>query len=237
MRLKKSGIIITSVLFIILIVTLFSFLYFKILTNIERENIDEGNDSFISSNEILQEHEHEPMRDDITDDLRLHYYNNIKLSDKISIGDYIDVRISYINGMDFIILPKKKVVDVSISNNNLDSALWLDVSEEEILRMSSAFVDINHHEGSLVYAIKYLNGTQNTAKANYPVNEEVRKLIDSDPNIINKGINLIESTYRNVIDEIDYLPGSLEEDTATRGENGIESTEADDYGEDIVYLD
>lgn len=237
MRLKKNSMIITVILFITIMIILITFVYLKLSSNFEVKTIEEKKDSLSSSSEIILKSKQTPMRNDITDDLRLHYYSNIKLSDKVSIGDYIDVRISYANGMDFIILPKKKVLDVSISNNNLDSALWLEVSEEEILRMSSAFVDMNHHESCLVYAIKYLNETQNIAKANYPVNEEVRKLIDSDPNIINKGINLIESTYRNVIDEIDYLPNSLEENTVIEGENSIDTSKRSDMQEDIVYLD
>ncbi|ROR25705.1 hypothetical protein EDD66_11061 [Mobilisporobacter senegalensis] len=235
-RLKRRGIIIGMVLFIVAIISLSSILYFNSRAEPDGEDRQEYKEEITIKDEMQAKPIKNLLREEIAADLRLHYYNNIKLSDKISIGDYIDIRISYENGMDFIVLPKKRVIDVSISNNNLESCIWLEVSEEEILRMSSAFVDLYHYERSVIYAVKYLNEAQNIAKANYPVNDEVRKLIDSDPNIINKGIHLKESIYRKVIDKLDHMSDALVEDTATWGE-GSHTTNANDYDEDIVYLD
>ena len=215
------------------IIALSCFVYYKKIDKADNTDREEYKENIIMENEEQIKPVNHLIRDDITDDIRLHYYNNIKLSNKISIGDYIDIRISYGNGMDFIVLPKKKVVDISISDNNTESLIWLEVSEEEILRMSSAFVDLKSYEGSLIYGIKYLSETQNTAKANYPVCNDVRKLIDSDPNVINKGIHLEESIYRKVIDALDYMPDVLAEDTNSWGEDSRNSID----NEDIMYLD
>lgn len=179
----------------------------------------------------------------ISNDVRLHYYTTVKLSEKLGIGDYVDIRITFANGMDFIVLPKKQIIDLSISNQDGSSlqVLWIEVSEEEILRMSSACIDINLHEGSLLYAIKYLDDMQEKAIVNYPVSEAVRKLIEYDPNIINKGENLLESPFRDEIDMSYSVP--IQELETKESNNSIsENTniileEQTEQKEDIMYLD
>lgn len=235
MRLKVRGVILSVILFIIIVIALSCLTYFSLKDKTKNADVDEYTKTTQREVETKPKKKNHLTKDNITDDLRLHYYNNIKLPSTISIGDYIDIRISYGNGMDFIILPKKQVLDVSISDNTTESSIWLEVSEEEILRMSSAFVDLNTYEGSLIYGIKYLSETQKIAKANYPVNEDVRTLINSDPNIINKGIHLIESKYRKVIEDLYCLPDTLIEDTQTWGEDSVNPTNIND--EDITYLD
>lgn len=142
----------------------------------------------------------------LEDDLRLHKYTCINLTEKTKVGDYVDIRISFPNGADFIVLTKKKVIDYSIYNseNNTDNSLWVEVSEEELLRMSSAIVDAYKNDGAYIYTIQYVEETQNCATSNYPVNDIVRKLIESDPNIINKAVNVLESKIRSELNLNNY---------------------------------
>ena len=66
---------------------------------------------------------------------RLVEYSMIMLPTELQKGDTIDVRISYPNGQDFIVVAKK-VVEKADS-----SSIWLKVKEDEILKMSSAIID------------------------------------------------------------------------------------------------
>lgn len=133
-------------------------------------------------------------------DMRLIKYEFIKHTEKLSVGDYVDIRISFSDGLDFIILSKKKIEDISQSSNNTNNnAVWLIVSEEELLRMSSAVVDSYINNGCSIYAIEYVSNKQEEATVNYPVNEIVKQLIAEDPNIISKAKRKLISSLRNKI--------------------------------------
>lgn len=183
---------------------------------------------------------------EITKDLRLHYYNCVQLSSKLGAGDYVDIRISFANGVDFIVLPKKKIADLAVSNvmeGRNQSSLWLYVNEEEILRMSSAMVDYNLQVGSLIYAAKYVEDSQGSADANYPVNDVVRKLLDDCPNIENRGKFLVESPLRKEIEEsgeyINQPAKKTEEPTyySNSTENAIQENNILYEEGEVIYLD
>ncbi|BCN32824.1 hypothetical protein [Anaeromicropila herbilytica] len=138
----------------------------------------------------------------LEDDLRLHNYNFIKFQDKIKIGDFIDIRISFPNGADFILLSKKKVIDFSNYNveQKTSNSLWMEVSEEEILRLSSAVVDSYHIDGCQIYAILYVEDTQEASTVTYPTNRVVQDLMKKDPNILRKATNVLESNLRKELE-------------------------------------
>jgi hypothetical protein len=135
-------------------------------------------------------------------DLRLHQYNFITVTNKLKAGDYIDIRISFGNGADFILLAKKRVEDLSIQSNGETTinSLWLMLTEEELLRVSSAVVDAYLNKGCSIYAIEYVSELQEEAIVNYPVNEVVEKLIAEDPNIVTKAENVMKSKLRNQLE-------------------------------------
>ena len=119
--------------------------------------------------------------------MRRHSYSYIKQMETLKKGDIIDVRVSFPSGADFIVLSKKTVLDVTdgeTEGRDNQHRLWLHVSEEEILRMSSCVVDSYINEGAYLYAVTYVSDMQDAAVVNYPVNEVVENLIKKDPNII-----------------------------------------------------
>jgi hypothetical protein len=124
----------------------------------------------------------------VADDERLLDLSYVKLNEKMEAGDYVDIRISFRNGSDYVLLSRKKICDIS-GNGTDDSygetgnALWLQVNEEEILRLASAVVDSFYQEGCEIYAIEYVSEMQKEAKITYPVNATVKKLISQDANI------------------------------------------------------
>jgi len=124
--------------------------------------------------------------EEVSDDERLLNLSYVRLNEKMEAGDYVDIRISFRSGGDYILLSKKKIQDISGGTDefgNTVNALWLQVGEEEILRLASAVVDAYYEEGCEIYALEYVNGRQKAAAVTYPVNETVQKLLKADPNV------------------------------------------------------
>ncbi|HEX3078512.1 MAG TPA: hypothetical protein VHQ24_16765 [Lachnospiraceae bacterium] len=138
---------------------------------------------------------------DLPNDIRRHAYHFIETTDKLSIGDYVDIRISFPNGADFIVLSKKRVLDYITysAETGMTNSLWLELSEEEILQLSSAAVDAYYNVGSTIYAIEYVDANQEKAIANYPVNDVVSKLIEKDPNITEKAKEGLSNQLRSSV--------------------------------------
>ena len=126
------------------------------------------------------------------DDWRIHGFPYIKLTSNLKVGDYVDVRISFADGGDFVVLSKKQIQGLSPLREEGTRALWLIVSEEEILRLASASVDAYCNEGCSIYAIQYVSDTQKEATVNYVVSDTVKKLMEEDPNIVKRAENVQE---------------------------------------------
>ena len=121
---------------------------------------------------------------------RIVEYSMIMLPTELQKGDTIDVRISYPNGQDFIVVAKK-VVEKSDS-----SSIWLKLKEDEILKMNSAIIESYSVEGAKMYAVNYTQpGVQAAANANYPVSDKVYELLVQDPNIA----SAIQQQYKNAV--------------------------------------
>ena len=121
---------------------------------------------------------------------RLVEYSMIMLPTELQKGDTIDVRISYPNGQDFIVVAKK-VVEKADS-----SSIWLKLKEDEILKMNSAIIESYSVEGAKMYAVNYTQpGVQAAANANYPVSDKVYELLVQDPNIA----TAIQQQYRTAL--------------------------------------
>lgn len=117
--------------------------------------------------------------ENITPDVRKAEYSFIELPTKLKIDEYIDVRIQFPSGDDFVLFAKKKVTDL------LGLTVWMNVSEGEILTMSSAIVDA-YVEGAKIYAMPYVDEhMQDSSSMTYPVKTNVKELIQSSPNVVN----------------------------------------------------
>ena len=93
-------------------------------------------------------------------------------------GDYIDVRIAFPLGQDFIAIPHKKVVDI---NGNV---VKLIVEEKDFYANESMKADYGTYQAVKIYGAKYVEaGTQVAATAYYPVSADILKTEILDPNI------------------------------------------------------
>lgn len=96
----------------------------------------------------------------------------------IEVGDYVDVRIAFPEGQDYIALSHKKVV--GISNNTLK----LIVVEHDFYRYESMKTDMALYDTTKIYASTYVEaGIQKSAKNYYPVRFNLAKQSLRDPNM------------------------------------------------------
>jgi len=128
-------------------------------------------------------------------DLRNNEFKLITLPSKLKMGDFADIRIKFPTGHDYIVLTKKKVMDLSLDT------IWLEMDEEEILTMSSAIVDA-YLEQATIYALSYVDPyMQNEAITTYPVSSNVLELIQADPNIVHIARTALEKKHRELLEK------------------------------------
>jgi len=170
-------------------------------------------------------------------DIREQEFHFFQLPTYLDDSQYIDVRISFPNGEDYIVLTKKKVQKVNLETNTL----WLWLSEKEILQISSATVDAYIQEGTTIYTTLYVEPSlQEAAIVTYPVNPSVLILIQNNPNIIEeaKGVlsiearTALESRLLGDMGEIDWSAISTDSNEAESDDNitgeGASTNESDD---------
>lgn len=113
-------------------------------------------------------------------------------------NDYVDVRITFPNGEDYIVLSKKQIMDLNLNNCVFNTYM----NEEEILRMTSAIIDAYTTTGCRIYTTKYVESNlQGEAIPNYPVKATTLDLINSDPNILTKAIETLNLQARLSLEE------------------------------------
>lgn len=114
------------------------------------------------------------------------YVSEIKIFFNIQSFDYCDIRIIYPNGETYIVLSKKKILN--ISDGREDCCLWL--NPEEIHLLQSAIVDCNIYEGSRLILTKYINSKNEKSSAvNYIPSLQTLSLIYKEG-----GINKLTGT-------------------------------------------
>lgn len=118
--------------------------------------------------------------EELTSDVRYVEYNMLTLSTTMSVGDYIDVRLTLPNGQDLIVVSKKEIKSL------IGDTIGLELTEGDILTMESAIVEAYIMTASKLYATQYVEpGNQNAAAKTYAPTTEVQGLIERNPNITN----------------------------------------------------
>jgi len=196
----------------------------EVRSNIQQKKYMDSED--IGKIAIIDIEENNPIykimltEESVTNDLREQEFNMIFLPSNIEKGDYIDVRIGFPNGEDYIVLSKKLVRDVNTSSHTV----WIWLNEEEILTMSSAIVDAYIHKGTKLYTVAYVEPTlQKEAITNYPVNTDVLTIINENPNIVVEASKKLSEEVRLVLEE---KLKTLSSDNKLSVETGINMEEA-----------
>lgn len=119
-------------------------------------------------------------------------------SSGIEVGNYIDLRIRYPMGEDFIVIPHKRVMALGANTMKL----YLD--EVDQYRYIGATLDyfLNKDKGTVIYATKYVEpGIQEEAKAFYAVPSQIKSMMDADPNITDKTAPYLYESWRERLDD------------------------------------
>jgi len=134
----------------------------------------------------------------VQDDVRKQEYNMLVLPMDLMTGDYIDIRIMLPSGQDYIVVAKKEVEIPNVNGVDSEDTIWVNLTEDEILHMSCAIIDAYQIKGAKIYATKYTEaGMQEAATPTYPLNESTTRLLQSDPNILEKAMNEIINRYNS----------------------------------------
>lgn len=128
--------------------------------------------------------------DDLAFSLRECEYALLTLSNNLSTNDFVDIRIMYPNGENYVVLSKKCIQSIDLENNA--AMFWL--AEDEIMDMSSAIVDTYLHKGTILYTTKYIQDAQEELQRSYQPSADCMVAIANDPNIV--GVAKDELTER-----------------------------------------
>ena len=155
--------------------------------------------------------------------------SDIRLPESVHTNNLIDIRISFPTGEDYIVLNQQRVLSLLKEDEGTSvCGIALNLSEEDLLRLSSARVDENLFEGTYLYAVIYQADFENAAVTTYPVNPQVFTLMQWDPNIVSLFTVKKEQEKRSVLEnhlqlftqkemgnsieaELESLPDSQEE--------------------------
>ena len=128
----------------------------------------------------------------ISNDLRSVEYNVITINSQLQTGDYIDIRLRTPDGRNLIVVSHKEVTIPDLAGVDSTNCIWMDLTEEEILMLSCAIVESYEMNGAMLYSTKYVEaGIQEAATVTYVPNDEVRALIERDPNIVQEAKNAL----------------------------------------------
>lgn len=160
-------------------------------------SFDKG--TFMSRACVYEEKEYSP-------DTRSKTFDFMELNPVTQSGDYVDVRITYPNGEDYIVASHKQVQIVSPGEEAQDvprqnAKVSMDVTEEEILRIASAYVDSVQYPGTAIYAVSYLDQFQQPGCVDYPVNPDVFELLGWNPNAIGYEVSQQEQERRQRVED------------------------------------
>ncbi|MEE1255643.1 MAG: hypothetical protein UHN47_03910 [Lachnospiraceae bacterium] len=140
-------------------------------------------------------------------------------------NDYVDIRIMFPDGSDYLVLPKKQVKNLAFE----ESVFWTYLNEEEILRMASATIDAYTITGTKIYATRYVESNlQDKAIPTYLVNASVQDMMDNtsvyyDHNLLTKATTTLNALARKNLEERLGLLSEEKLDAVATGHN-IEDT-------------
>lgn len=112
-----------------------------------------------------------------TIDERLQEFNMIVLPSDLKVGDFVDVRMSMVEGEDYLVISGKEVKKIGASPES--NTMFLQLTEEEILRMTAAILESYLNDGYKMYANKYVdpsNQLYDYERVNYV--EKVKKVTE-----------------------------------------------------------
>ena len=130
---------------------------------------------------------------EITQDMREYEISVADLMVDQQPNDYIDVRIMFPTGDDYLVLSKKQVKNLVLNS----SLFYTHMSEEEILRLASATIDAYTITGTKIYVTRYVEGNiKQAGTPDYLVKQETLDRLAKDPNVLTLAQNTMNLQAR-----------------------------------------
>lgn len=154
----------------------------------------------------------------VTKDVRTMEYNMLTLPINLTIGDYVDIRITFPDGQDFIVIAKKEIKNIQ------GNTVTFDMPEADIVMLNSAIVESYIMKASNIYIAKYVEpGMQEKAANTYVPTAEVIRLIETDSNIVSTAKNELTSRFdANIRNQMNSTVNQYSEQGLTNVEEGIQ---------------
>lgn len=154
----------------------------------------------------------------VTKDVRTMEYNMLTLPINLTIGDYVDIRITFPDGQDFIVIARKEIKNIQ------GNTVTFDMSEADIVMLNSAIVESYIMKASNIYIAKYVEpGMQEKAANTYVPTAEVIRLIETDSNIVSTAKNELTSRFdANIRNQMNSTVNQYSEQGLTNVEEGIQ---------------
>lgn len=131
--------------------------------------------------------------EEIANDTRDYEIASVNLVTTQDANDVIDIRITFPDGSDYIVLSQKTIKSVDLENCVFSTNL----NEEEILRFTCAMVDAYTTTGARLYTTRYVESNiQEQATPTYPVSETTKQLIAEDPNVVTVASETLNTSAR-----------------------------------------
>lgn len=131
-------------------------------------------------------------------------------------GDYIDVRISFPLGQDYIALSHKRVDEIN------GSTVKLIVEQRDFYMYESMKTDIATYQSTKIYGAQYIEaGIQEAATTYYPVNLEVLKTMLLDPNMSTGDYGKVLELRKQLEEQLGSSERVEVSDTVTSGRRAI----------------
>lgn len=120
---------------------------------------------------------------DFSNDVRFVEAADLILPENLKEKHYIDIRLRFPNGEDYIVVSHKKILKL-LSDDDGVYGIQMELNEAELLRLSSARVDRDYYDNCSLYLLPYRMDFQEASEPDYPVNPDVFELMNWDPNIL-----------------------------------------------------
>lgn len=147
-------------------------------------------------------------------DSRLKEFTTISLPSDLKEYDYVDIRILFPTGEDYLVVSGKEVKRLGQNVNS--NSIFLELNEEEIIRLSSAIVESYVSDAINVYAVKYLSTEQLFDRKNVNYVERYKNTVEAmldelqkNDVIANEGASQTDEVTNNIVHTEDEL--SIEE--------------------------
>ena len=107
----------------------------------------------------------------------------VEMPEDLEVDDLVDIRIFFPSGEDYVVAGHKSIEHVWETEDGEKTGFRIQVDEDEILHLAAAYVDAYNYENTRIYAVKYLDATQES-EVTYPLNQAVFDLLSWDPNVV-----------------------------------------------------